>query len=646
MPREFDKGSMLSDTTGRGGSSSGLIEALNASTRETRWGTVPDPVAREVLNSRSIHDLDRELAALGMKDLQPLSAGASSVVLQTGGKVVRVGVGEPAPRPNIPEVLQAEQSGSVGYLRYEVLPRVETHGITPADVQQLHGQLKSRGYEWGDAGPDNAGKLDGRLVVTDPGGISRADPGKVLISDNDLHRLYRAVEVADISRTARQDTPTAIMTGGQPGSGKTGLTGIALQELASRGGAVVIDADRMREYNPDYRRLMASDPERAADLTHPTAAQWANQLRERAIFERRNLIVDGTMRDPEDVARVSRQLKDAGYIIDARVMAVPGDVSFAHARLRYEALDNEAQAGRVVNQAQHDQAYVGIPKSLERLEADKLVDRITIYDTARREVYQNTLEGGQWKSPPEAAKTLVAVRERGRTHDERAEFVEALATVEAQTGVRNSVSPGRGPQDRADWTARLDAARKDLAEFEKSAAFARAKAFDDGPSAQTLARHPELDAAYKQLADLRKGFSPETPDAERDRQYAAAVAHLSEQLHRGEVPKGDVGPEDSRRVINAAARERNLVVREPEPDRIVQGEVLARSSQHTLVHVAGSDNVAIVYTRAQLERDIEPGEKLGFAHEQHGTTRVMTQQQAQEMTDFARDRDTGMERSR
>ncbi|MGU8077087.1 zeta toxin family protein [Burkholderia pyrrocinia] len=466
------------------------------------------------------------------------------------------------------------------------------------------------------------------------------------LTDNELHRLYRAVEVADISRTAHQDTPTAILTGGQPGSGKTGLTGIALQELASRGGAVVIDADRMREYNPDYRRLMASNPEHAADLTHPTAAQWANQLRERAIFERRNLVVDGTMRNPDDVERVAKQLKDAGYTVDARVMAVPGDVSFAHARLRYESLDNEAQAGRVVNQRQHDEAYAGVPQSLERLEANKLVDRITIYDTARREVYQNTLEGGQWKEPPEAAKALVAARERGRTRDERAEYADALTTIEAQTAVRNSVSPGRGPQDRADWQARVDAARKDLAEFEKSPTYARAKAFDDGPSTATLARHPELDAAYKQLSDLRRGFSPETPDGERDRQYSAAVASLSEQLHRGEIPKGDVGPEDSRRVINAAARERNLVVREPEPDRVVQGEVLARSSQHTLVHVAGSDNVAIVYTRAQLERDIEPGEKLGLAHEQQGATRVMTQQQAQEMTDLTRDRDTGMERSR
>ncbi|ONC29734.1 toxin [Burkholderia pseudomallei] len=466
------------------------------------------------------------------------------------------------------------------------------------------------------------------------------------LTDNELHRLYRAVEVADISRTAHQETPIAIMTGGQPGSGKTGLTGIALQELASRGGAVVIDADRMREYNPDYRRLMASDPEHAADLTHTTAAQWASQLRDRAIFERRNLVVDGTMRDPDDVARVAKQLKGAGYIVDARVMAVPGDVSFAHARLRYELLDNEAQAGRVVNQRQHDAAYAGVPQSLERLEANKLVDRITIYDTARREVYQNVLEGGQWKEPPEAAKTLVTVRDRGRTRDERADYVDALTTIEAQTAVRTSVSPGRGPQDRAAWIAKIAAARKELAQFEQSPTYARAKAFDDGPSVATLARHPELDGAYKRLADLRKGFSPETPEGERDRQYSAAVASLSEQLHRGEIPKGDVGPEDSRRVINAAARERNLVVREPEPDRVVQGEVLTRSSQHTLVHVAGSDNIAFVYTRTQLERDIEPGEKLGLAHEQHGATRVMTQQQAQEITDLTRDRDGGMERSR
>ncbi len=90
------------------------------------------------------------------------------------------------------------------------------------------------------------------------------------------------------------------------------------------------------------------------------------------------------MRDPDNIARVARQLKDAGYTVDARVMAVPGDVSFAHARLRYEALASEAHAGRVVNQAQHDEAYAGLPRSIERLETGQLADRITIYDTARR----------------------------------------------------------------------------------------------------------------------------------------------------------------------------------------------------------------------------------------------------------------------
>lgn len=151
-----------------------LADVLKSVTRETRLlGTVSDPVAQELLGSISIAALDKQLSALGIKNLRPLNAGASSVVLDAGEKVVRIGHGDSIPRPNIAEVLQAEHAGSVGGLRFEVLPKVDTKNITEDDVRQLQAQLSERGYKWGDAAPDNVGRFNGKLVVTDPGGLER-----------------------------------------------------------------------------------------------------------------------------------------------------------------------------------------------------------------------------------------------------------------------------------------------------------------------------------------------------------------------------------------------------------------------------------------------------------------------------------------
>ncbi|WP_332908558.1 MULTISPECIES: zeta toxin family protein [Mycetohabitans] len=53
-----------------------------------------------------------------------------------------------------------------------------------------------------------------------------------------------------------------------------------------------------------------------------------------AAENRRNLVIDGTMRSPESIRDLAHRLKDAGYKVEARVMAVNAKISFARARLR------------------------------------------------------------------------------------------------------------------------------------------------------------------------------------------------------------------------------------------------------------------------------------------------------------------------
>ncbi|CAH2784418.1 MAG: hypothetical protein PPHEINF_4832 [uncultured Paraburkholderia sp.] len=72
---------------------------------------------------------------------------------------------------------------------------------------------------------------------------------------------------------------------------------------------------------------MREDDRTAADRTHGDAGPWAVKLTSAAMAARRNLIVDGTMRDPDNLAKLCRKLRDAGYRIEARVMAVNALVS-------------------------------------------------------------------------------------------------------------------------------------------------------------------------------------------------------------------------------------------------------------------------------------------------------------------------------
>jgi hypothetical protein len=79
------------------------------------------------------------------------------------------------------------------------------------------------------------------------------------------------------------------------------------------------------------------------------------------------------------------------------------------------------------------------------------------------------------------------------------------------------------------------------------------------------------------------------------------------------VPQGNVTLDESRRVIDAAAAHRGLMVRDPdELKRDVKGEVVAESSQHALVKM--SDMIAVRYEKASLDRDMQVGEKVAIQY--------------------------------
>ncbi|WP_338910290.1 zeta toxin family protein [Mycetohabitans rhizoxinica] len=344
----------------------------------------------------------------------------------------------------------------------------------------------------------------------------------------------------------------------------------AIHELRSSGGAVLIDADRMRERNLCHKRLSREDPQHAADRTHKEAGEWVTRLTIVAAENRRNLVIDDTMRSPESICDLTRRLKDAGYKIEARVMAVNAKTSFARARLRFEEQVAERGTGRFVNEEQHDNAYTGIVESVRALEHEKLVDAVRVYDANQQPIYENLQERGNWQKAPEAVQVLEQERARDWTYDERCDYVSVLEQINALASQRGSY------RDNVADTLRMVADGKamdgnenppshtyaQVSRSEQDRTLRPVSADHDELAAklEALAKHPELDGAYKQLHDIKQGRVTQISQNDRETPYLSVSAQLSEQLHREQVPKGNVALDESRRVIEMAAGQRGLMV--------------------------------------------------------------------------------------
>lgn len=177
-----------------------------------------------------------------------------------------------------------------------------------------------------------------------------------------------------------QERPKAIILAGQPGSGKSRLTRAAKAEMAEHGGAVVIDTDHLREYHPRYRELAETDYTTAATKVQKDAARLTEDIRRTAIAEKRNIIVDGTLNNADRAERLLQKLKDNGYEIDVRAMAVHEPVSQRGVAARLEkGLANPDIIPRNVEPHIQADAFLGMPQAIERIEQIGLADRIRVY---------------------------------------------------------------------------------------------------------------------------------------------------------------------------------------------------------------------------------------------------------------------------
>lgn len=257
--------------------------------------------------------------------------------------------------------------------------------------------------------------------------------------------LAGVIAARELRYTSAVESPRAILTGGQPGSGKSYIVDHLAVTLPPAGGIITIDPDAIRPELPYMRDRIA-----AGDLDIPNAANVdagtvAYRLVQIAKAERRNLLIDGTLQNTERAVGLARELADAGYQVELHGMAVYPDLSHARTYTRREAqiAASPTGFGRGVSDEFHDQAVAGFTKTVAAYQVDKLVTTIALYTAGGTKEAECRLSGGQWVPDISMPQVIKVAHERPTP-------AIKLATVDAWQMAREAMQRrAADPQEQA-----------------------------------------------------------------------------------------------------------------------------------------------------------------------------------------------------
>jgi len=230
------------------------------------------------------------------------------------------------------------------------------------------------------------------------------------------------------------ENPVAVLLGGQPGSGKSGLLKKNTKLLSEEGGVVPINGDDLRDFHPQYKKLQETDPLNAARLTDHDSGRWVEKLIQAAAERKIHLIIEGTFRNPAVPEKTANMLHEAGYKVEAHLLAVESELIWLGCNQRYESMMDSGSPRFTTKQA-HDAAVEGIPVIVENLQNRNIVDRLHIENRSGQTLYENSLQAGKWQSTDKAVDVIRNVYSKGLDPEQ--------AEAAIKTGGGRFVSVGR-----------------------------------------------------------------------------------------------------------------------------------------------------------------------------------------------------------
>ena len=112
-------------------------------------------------------------------------------------------------------------------------------------------------------------------------------------------------------------------------------------------------------------------PTEYVEIVEQDAGPWTGSIMKKAIDDKHNFIFEGTLKNDRILDRI-QELKQNGFNVTVRVLAVPRLESLLTVHERYEKQMEVLTYGRLISIEHHNKAYDGIPAVVDKIEKSGL----------------------------------------------------------------------------------------------------------------------------------------------------------------------------------------------------------------------------------------------------------------------------------
>ena len=188
---------------------------------------------------------------------------------------------------------------------------------------------------------------------------------KYKLSEEEHNKIYKEIEKEVFVNSTPQDEPIAIIVGGQPGCGKGGVIAYTKNQVEANGKCIIlITTDEYKPYHPNAIEIARKYPTEYVEIVEQDAGPWTGSIMKKAIDDKHNFIFEGTLKNDRILDRI-QELKQNGFNVTVRVLAVPRLESLLTVHERYEKQMEVLTYGRLISIEHHNKAYDGIPAVLQ-----------------------------------------------------------------------------------------------------------------------------------------------------------------------------------------------------------------------------------------------------------------------------------------
>ena len=229
----------------------------------------------------------------------------------------------------------------------------------------------------------------------------------------DLHKvkeIYQEEKEKLLRNLMPQEKPLAFILGGQPASGKSKLAKEFIGKF-SNDNILFVNGDIYREFHPNRQELI-NNPLSYSKETQIFSNVFTENLIREAIENKYNIMVEGTMRNPQVPYNTAKMFKENGYEVEILAISAPSVFTELGLYNRYQEEINFQGWGRLAEIESYNLAVSGILASLDLLYKEKTADKIHLYSyQAEKHIVSFSLQNNEWDIDDLPSNYIIDARE-------------------------------------------------------------------------------------------------------------------------------------------------------------------------------------------------------------------------------------------